>query len=209
VPKDSLEERVRELVARRDFREAAGLAIRGLTPAVWRYLLNVLRDEADAGDALSHWAEGLWRGLTSFRFECSLRTWALRLATNAAVNVRNAAWRRRVRRFRTGEASAIAAETRASSLARVEREARGLEVLRRSLSVRDQSLLALRIDQGLSWEEIAEVLSRPPSAGVRGPPPATPGPAAGPPVSAATLCKRFERLKARMARKAREQGLIE
>ncbi len=190
--KGSLERRVRELVASGDFRAAAGVAIRGLGPEVLRYQWSTLRDEADVCDAHSHWAEGLWRGLPSFRFQCSLRTWSLRLATNTAVNVRNAAWRRRVRRFRTGEASAIAAQTRASSLARVEREARGLEALRRTLSLREQALLALRIDQRLSWEEIAEVLSR-----------------EGRSVSAGTVCKRFERVKDRLTLKARQQGLVE
>jgi RNA polymerase sigma-70 factor (ECF subfamily) len=186
------EERVRELVAEGDPRGAAVEAIRGLGPEVLRYLRATLRDEADAGDAFSHFAEGLWRGLPSFRGECSLRTWALRLAVNAAANVRNAAWRRRVRRFRTGEASAIAEEIRASSAARVEREAQGLEKLRRALSMQEQSLLALRVDQGLSWEEIAEVLS-----------------VTGRPGSARTLAKRFERVRGRLARMARDQGLVE
>jgi RNA polymerase sigma-70 factor (ECF subfamily) len=183
---------VRELVASGDFRAAAGVAIRGLGQEVLRYLWSTLRDEADVCDAHSHWAEGLWRGLHSFRFQCSLRTWALRLATNTAINVRNAAWRRRVRRFRTGEASDIAAETRASSLARVEREARGLEALRDALSLWEQALLALRIDQRLSWEAIAEVLSR-----------------EGRSVSAGTVRKRFERIKDRLRLKARQQGLVE
>lgn len=183
---------MRRLIARGELREAAGVAIRGLGPEVLRYLRSTLRDEADAADAHSIWAERLWHGLASFRFECSLLTWALRLATNTAVNVRNAAWRRRVRRFRTGEASAIAAETRASSLVRVEREARGLEALQRLLSVPEQALLALRLDRKLSWQEIADVLSRD-----------------GRPVTAGTVSKRFERIKDRLRRKAREQGLIE
>ncbi len=192
------EERVRELLAKGDHREAAVAAIRGLGPEVLRYLRATLRDEADAADAASHFAEALWRGLPSFRGECSLRTWALRLAANAAANVRNAASRRRVRRFHTGEASAIADEIRVgyticvSSTARVEGKAQRLEGLRRTLSAQDQTLLKLRLDHRLSWEEIAEVLSR-----------------AGRRVSAATLAKRFERVKARLARMAREQGLVE
>jgi len=184
--------RVRDLVAKGDLRGAAAEAIRGLGPEVLRYLRATLRDEADAADAFSHFAEGLWRGLPAFRGECTLRTWALRLAVNAAANVRNAAWRRRVRRFRTGEASAIADEIRASSVARADREARGLETLRRALSMQDQSLLALRVDQGLSWEEIAEVFS-----------------GTGRPARAATIRKRFERLKARLTQMARDQRLVE
>src|SRR5512143_3318905 len=97
--KGSLEERVRGLVAQGDLRRAAGLAIGGLSPAVRRYLGATLRDAADADDAFSHWEENLWHGLATFRFECSLRTWALRLATNAAINARNEPWNRRVRRF--------------------------------------------------------------------------------------------------------------
>jgi RNA polymerase sigma-70 factor (ECF subfamily) len=186
------EERVRRLLAERDFRGAAVEVIRDLGPEVLRYLQAALRDEADVADAFSHVAEGLWRGMPSFRGECSLRTWALRLAVNAAINVRKAAWRRRVRRFHTGEASALADGIRASSVRRVERAERGLEKLRQALSVRDQTLLTLRIDQGLSWEEIAEVFS-----------------GSGRPVGADALCKRFERLKARMTRMAREQGLVE
>jgi RNA polymerase sigma-70 factor (ECF subfamily) len=74
----------------------------------------------------------------------------------------------------------------------VERQRQALDKLRESLEVDDVSLLALRIDQKLSWAEIAEVVS---SGGER--------------VEAAALMKRFERLKARLARKAKDQGLIE
>jgi RNA polymerase sigma-70 factor (ECF subfamily) len=57
-------------------------------------------------------------------------------------------------------------------------------------STEDQSLLALRIDQGLSWAEIAEITSE-----------------EGQVIQTATLMKRFERLKARLADMARAQGL--
>jgi RNA polymerase sigma-70 factor (ECF subfamily) len=187
----AIDEIVRRLVAKRDLRGAASEAIRHLGPGVLRYLRATLRDEEDAADAFSHVAESLWKGLPSFRWECSLRTWALRLAVNAAANVRNAAWRRRVRRFRTGEASAIADEVRASSIARAAREDQGLEALRRELSPLDQMLLALRVDQELSFEQIAEVLSGTEWV-----------------ASAATICKRFERLKARLARMAQDRHLV-
>lgn len=189
-PLAETEREVRRLLAEGDHRGAAAVAIRALAPEVLRYLRATLRDEGDVADAFSHWAEGLWRGLASFRFECSLRTWALRLAANAAANVRSEAWRRRARRFHTGEASALADKARISSLARVERKAQGLERLRQELPAQDQSLLNLRLDQGLSWEEIAEVLEGTPWA-----------------ATAATLCKRFERVKERLERMVREQGL--
>jgi RNA polymerase sigma-70 factor, ECF subfamily len=188
----SVEPRVRELLAARDFHGAATEAIRGFGPQVLRYLRSVLRDEEDATEAFSQFAEKLWKGLPGFRGDASLRTWAFRLAWNAAMNLRDEAWRRRGRRLTTGEASRIAEEVQTQSAVRVERQSQALDKLRESLSAEDHSLLALRVDQRLSWAEIAEVLST-----------------TGQPVDAATLTKRFERLKERLAKMAREQGLVE
>jgi len=157
-----------------------------------RYLRAVLRDEGDAAEAFSLVAEGLWKGLGSFRSESSLRTWALRLAVHAAGKVRNEAWKRRVRRFASGEASAIAEEVCTTSRIRVERHSDGLEKLRQALTQQDQCLLVLRIDQRLSWTEIAEVLSD-----------------SGEGVSVNTLCKRFERIKRRLAQMAKQEGLLQ
>ena len=189
VPIDA---RVQELLARGDPRGAAVEAIRGVGPDVLRYLRAVLRDEADAADAFSLFAEGVWKGLGSFRGESSLRTWALRLAVHSAGKIRNEAWKRRVRRFESGEASALAEEVRTTSRVRVERQSDRLEKLRQALTPHDQALLVLRIDQRLSWSEIADVLS-----------------GAGQVVGVNTLCKRFERIKTRLAQMAKQQGLLE
>jgi RNA polymerase sigma-70 factor (ECF subfamily) len=186
------EERVRELLSAGDLQGAATEAIRGFGPQVLQYLRAVLRDEAEAREAFSQWAENLWKGLPSFRGQSSFKTWSLRLACNAALNLRDEAYRKRGRRFATGEASALAEDIRTKSVLRVERQRQALEKLRQSLSTEEQSLLVLRIDQGLPWNEIAEVLVLD-----------------GKPVEPATLMKRFERLKERLARLAREQGLVD
>ncbi len=191
VPAPS-EERVKELLAGGDRRAAATLALREYGPKILGYLQVVLRDEADAADAFSIFAENLWRGLETWRGEASLRTWAYKLAWNAALNLRDEAWRRHGRRFRPSEASAIADEIRTKTVIRVERQRAHLAALRAELTDEEQTLLVLRVDQGLAWEEIAEVL-------------ATPG--ARP--DTATLRKRFERLKERLARLARSRGLVE
>jgi RNA polymerase sigma-70 factor (ECF subfamily) len=188
-----LEGRISELLGAGDLHGAATEALRGLGPAIIRYLRSLLRDEADAGEAFSQFAENLWRGLPAFRGEASFRTWAYRLAWNAALDVRDGPWRRRGRRFRTGEASALANDIRTKSAVVVERQRQALEQLRSALSVEDQSLLVLRVDHGLSWTEIAQVKT---AEGAR-------------PVEAAALMKRFERLKEKLARLAREQGLLE
>jgi RNA polymerase sigma-70 factor, ECF subfamily len=187
-----IEHRVRELLAGEDRPGAATAAIQELGPPVLRYLRSLLRDEDDASDAFSVFAENVWRGLPSWRGEGSLKAWCFRLAWNAATNLRNEAWRRRGRRFFSGEASALAEEIRTRSHLKVERQRQALDSLRESLEVDEVSLLALRIDQRLSWAEIAEIVS---SDGQR--------------VEPAALMKRFERLKGRLARMAKDQGLIE
>jgi RNA polymerase sigma-70 factor, ECF subfamily len=192
MPGPTVEMQVRELTAAGDLAGAATVAIRGLGPQVLRYLRSLLRDEDAAVDAFSQFAEHLWRGLPSFRAQSSLRTWAFRLAHNAALNQLDDAWRRHGRRLATGEASRLAADVRTGTVVRVERQRRALDELRETLSPDERSLLALRVDQGLAWNEIAEVLS-----------------GDGTVIEPATLTKRFERLKERLGKLARERGLVE
>jgi RNA polymerase sigma-70 factor, ECF subfamily len=99
----------------------------------------------------------------------------------------------RGQRLRTTLASKLADEVRQSSAARHERQAEGFAQLRAALDQEEQSLLALRIDQELSWREVAEVLA----------PPGAPAP------SEAAVRKRFERTKEKVAALARDRGLLE
>lgn len=188
-----LEDRIQALLAARDLRGAATEAIRGLGPQVLRYLGSVLHDEADVNEAFGMFAESLWRGLPSYEHRSAFRTWALRLAWNSALDVRNEAWRRRARRFATGEMSALAAELQTTSTARAARQRVALDRLRAALTPEERALLSLRVDQELPWQDVAEILS----------------PREGPPLAPGTLMKRFERLKERLGRLAREQGLLE
>ena len=187
-----IEARIRDLLAADDRPAAATAAIQAFGPPVLRYLRSLLRDEDDASDAFSVFAENVWRGLPTWRGEGSLKAWAFRLAWNGAMNLKNEAWRRRGRRFFSGEASALAEEIRTRSHVKVERQRNALDKLRESLDVEEISLLTLRIDQKLSWAEIADVTA-----------------IDGQRVEAAALMKRFERLKGRLAKMAKEQGLLE
>ena len=64
--------------------------------------------------------------------------------------------------------------------------------LRESLDPEEQTLLILRVDKAMPWEEVAEVMR-----------------ADGEAATPAALRERFERLKEKLGRLAREQGLIE
>lgn len=178
-----------ELLRAGDVSAAATEALRGHGPEILRFLRSILRDEDDAADAFSHFAENLWRGLPAFRGQSSLRTWAFRIAWNAARTLRHDAWHRRGRRFATGEASLLAEEIRTKTAIRVERQRDELDAIRQELTAEDQTLLALRLDREFSWEEIAEVLS-----------------AGGERVQALALMKRYERLKKRLAELVQKRG---
>jgi RNA polymerase sigma-70 factor (ECF subfamily) len=188
----SVERRAQELLAAGDLAAAATVAIRGHGAEVLRYLRSLLRDEGAATDAFSAWAEDVWRGLPAFRGDASLRGWVFRVAYHTALDVKDEAWRRRGRRLATGEASALADELRTKTVVRDERQRQALEKLREALTLEERSLLALRVDQELSWAETAAVLAR-----------------EGEAVEPNALMKRFERLKERLGRLAKERGLVD
>jgi RNA polymerase sigma-70 factor (ECF subfamily) len=167
---------------RGELKAAAERGIRTYGPEIYGYLVSVLRDDALASEAFSALGEDLWRGLPSFRRECSFRTWAYKLAWHAAARVLRDPFLRRGRRLDTEELSRVVEEVRTATAAYLRTSARDqLERLRTSLEPEEQTLLTLRLDRKMSWKEIAVVLST-----------------AEAPVTEQTLWKRFERLKAKI-----------
>lgn len=163
----------------------------GYGPQVLGYLLARTRDQAEANDVFARWSEDLWKGLATFRWESSLRTWGYRLAHNARIRHQQ---RDRMRGFvplsNAPEILAIVARVRTATAAHLRTEVKdAISELRDSLSEDDRSLLILRVDRALSWQEIAEIHDEPPER-------------------AATYRKRFERAKARLAELAEQAGLL-
>ena len=187
------DDRAGALIEAGDLAAAAEAVVRDYGPQILGYLTSILRNDADAAEVFSQFTEDLWRGLPGFRGECPVRVWAYRLAWHAAARHLRDPYRRRGRRLETIELSRIADEVRSSVLlGRREARQRGVDRLRRRLSADEQTLLVLRLDRGLSWREVALVLTE-----------------EGKPVDEAALRKRFERLKERLATMAREEGLLE
>ncbi len=189
---DILEETIRGLLGAGREHEAATAAIKGYGPQVLRYLRSVLGHEDDAREAFAQFAENLWRGLPEFRGTAPFRIWAYRIAWNVACDLRKQPWRIRRQRLDTGEATRIAETVATSTDERLEARRQELLALREALSLDDRALAALRVDQGLSWSECAEVLSRD-----------------GRSVKPNTLTKRFERIKERLGSLARKRGLLD
>jgi len=189
----TIEQRIGACLDRGDVKQAATEALRGYGPQILAYLSGVLRDDEAAAEVFSEFSEDLWRGIGAFRRESSFRTWAYRLAWNAARQLARDPFRKRGRRLKTSEWSAIAQEVRSSAATQRQFEIQGrLAKLRTALHPDEQSLLILRIDRELSWKEVAQVMSE-----------------SGTALDEAAWRKRFERLKGRLHKMAKKEGLLE
>jgi len=183
-----------EALDRGDHAGAATAVVRQYGPQLLGYLCSVLRSEADAGEVFSMFSEDLWRGLPGFRRECPLRVWCYRLAWHAAARFLRDPYRGRGRRLETNELSRLVEEVRSSVfLGRDQARQATLDRLRAGLTPDERTLLVLRLDRGLAWAEVAIVLAE----------------ANGQAVDEPALRKRFERLKDKLAQRAREEGLLE
>ncbi len=186
----TLEEKVLALVARGDTAEAVKAVLHAHGPEVVGYLENVLGDPDDARDVFQRAAEDLWNWLPQFRGG-SLRAASYRIAWHAAARFRREAWRRRRERMHTTMASRIAASITSPESRLATKPRDRLDRLRESLEPEERTLLILRLDREMSWNEVAEVLS-----------------SEGDPVDPAAVRKRFERVKDKLGRLAKEQGLL-
>jgi RNA polymerase sigma-70 factor (ECF subfamily) len=189
----ALDEQVRDLMGQGKSDEAATAVIETLGPEILGYVRAVLRDEAEASDAFSLFAEAVWRGLPAFRGEASVRVWCYRVAWRTVLAQKRDPYRRRRDRLDTTMASRVAGKIAATTALELERQTSALEKLRAHLEPEEQTLLTLRLDRKLSWREVADILTE----------------EGGAPVDEPALRKRFERLKDKLARAARDEGLVE
>ena len=161
---------------------AATTAIRAYGTHVQAYLHGVLRDEELAREAFAQTLTELWTSLPNFERRSALRTYFFQLAWHVALRRQRSPWRKRARRLDTGDQEALAAEVHERTARFLRTSARvRLASLRAELEPAERALIGLRIDEGLSWVEIAAILA---SDGER--------------VDATLLRKRFERIKTRL-----------
>ncbi|HKO93841.1 MAG TPA: sigma-70 family RNA polymerase sigma factor [Polyangiaceae bacterium] len=143
-----------------DLSGAATLTLRLYGAQVLRFLAIRVRSHVDRDDVFSQFCEDFWCGFAHFDWRCALRTWLFTLAHHARVRLLGAAHRRREVYSRALESDALANSEAQSSEARhlcAEVQERVRE-LRRALPDSQQTLLALRVDQTLSWQQLAVTL---------------------------------------------------
>jgi RNA polymerase sigma-70 factor, ECF subfamily len=199
----ALEREVLRLLAAGDRDGAATLLLSAYGPEIYSFLVALHRDQGDADEVFSQFAEALWHALATFAGNSTLRTFAYAIARRLSLRYRRDEARRR-RRFDPLESSAISGvvadiRTRTATYLRTATRSR-LAALRDSLPEEDQELLMLRVDRKLPWDELVEVLRREDE----------------PPLSAeahkreaARLRKRFQIVKDRLREMARREGLLD
>jgi RNA polymerase sigma-70 factor (ECF subfamily) len=182
-----IEDDVRARLAAGDPGGATSRALRGFGPEVMAWLHATLRSETEASDAFALFGEELWKSLTRYDQRCSMRTWCYMLARHAAYRVREARRKNLALPLSQAPVDALVAEVRATTLVHLRTEVKDrVRALRDQLDPDDQMLLILRVDRDLGWRDIALVLL------------GDEAPAAEVDKRAATLRKRFERVKARL-----------
>jgi len=125
--------------------------------AVFRLCLGLIGDSDQAEDAVQETFVRALRALPSFRGDASFRTWLMTIARNEAVGELRRMKRRRQQPLR--EAPELPSEEPDPATRTVVRD--GVERIRahlRELPEKQRLAVSLRIDEGLSFREIGELI---------------------------------------------------
>ena len=199
MERESQEQEVHALCDQGDIGGAVERTLQIYGREILRLMHSVLHQPDLARDAFSMFSENLLKGLPGFRWESSLRTWAYRLARNACYQVMHAPSTRE----QPMSLSALPDEvqhprTETHPWQRTSVKDRFRE-LRERLKPEERMLLMLRVDQRLSWTEIARVMEEQDEEST-GSPELT--------RRAAALRQQFQRLKTHLRELAMREGLI-
>jgi len=193
---ESVSEReIRSALDVHDHERAAVLTLRAYADELLGFLIAQLRDVEQAREVFARFAEDLWQSLPTLTLRSTMRAYCYALARHAAHRFLD----RDVRKQRRGVAlSAVLSElvaapaTRTAEHVRTESRSR-IAALRERLAPDERELLTLRVDRGLSWSEIADALAVGEEELTR---------------AAARHRKRFQLVKDKLARWAREEGIV-
>jgi RNA polymerase sigma-70 factor (ECF subfamily) len=155
---EPIDTEVAELVRGGSLDAAATKVLEAYGSELYGFLVNMCSSESDAGEVFSQAAEDLWKGLPSFGFRCSLRTWFYVLGRHAVSRYKRSPWNKNDRRRGESRVQSLVdvARSRTSPWQRTEIKD-GFAAIRATLDEDDRTLLTLRIDRDMSWEDVARV----------------------------------------------------
>jgi len=179
------------------FERAATRALETYGAELYGFLVNHFAGESAANEVFGQVGEDLWKGLPSFGFRCTVRTWLYVLARNASSRYRRSPWQRQ----RTSESALdhAIAKVRTGTAPWLQTEVKDRwRTLRESLDPDDRSLLVLRVDRDLPWDDCARITLEDDAADD-----------AAIAREAARLRKRFQLVKDDLRERAKAAGLLD
>jgi RNA polymerase sigma-70 factor (ECF subfamily) len=183
---EKLEHEVGDCLRAGDIDGAAARVLQRCGPGVLGYLRVAVGDDKLAQDAFESFSNAVSERLRRPTAEHPVRVWVYQLAYRCAKEQRDSIQARRTRTQQTGVPRAKAKlRTATHGLGAVA----DADMLRRELTVQEQTLLTLRIDRQFDWLELGHVL------GVRSD-------------VEQTARRRYERLVRRLHRLAVTRGLV-
>ena len=143
--------------ARAGDERAADVLVRRYLGDVYAVTARVLSDRDLAEDAAQEAFINALRGLKRFRGDASFRTWLLRIALNAARTVARRHFHRREVPLEVA-VDAACDERDAASVVAINDEAARIAKMLEKLPEKQRMAVTLRVNQGLSYQEIGTVL---------------------------------------------------
>lgn len=141
-------------------RDAFGEIVRKYEKRVFRVARRMCRCDDDAWDITQEAFMKAMKAMHSFNTEYRFFTWMYRIVTNTAINHSRAGGRRREVEFDEGYGAGGLTATPDSAIQEMEKDLLVIAVQKavEKLSPALRSVFVLRVDQELSYEEIAETL---------------------------------------------------
>jgi RNA polymerase sigma-70 factor (ECF subfamily) len=200
--REKLEASIREAADADNHDRAATLAIDGYGPEILGFLVARMRDQTAASDIFAIFCEDIWKGLPKFQWRCTARVWAYTLARHAANRFSVQAYRKHDRNVPLSQAnilSQLVDQVRSTTMPHLKTAVKSrMRELREQLPKEDQTVLILRVDKKMSWNDLAEVMAfdgeAPDEAALK--------------KEAARLRKRFQLAKEQLRKLAEADGLI-
>jgi RNA polymerase sigma-70 factor (ECF subfamily) len=191
------EDSIRQLVQSGRIAEAVEAVLELYGPEIGGWLVGTLGSESEGREAYSLFLEALWKGIATFRWESSLRTWAYRVARNTAWRVARDSRRKPLLSESFAEGIPVAPPSESKPWLRTEVKA-GLPDLLSALKAEDRMILILRVDRGMTWEDVSRVIygeeaCRDPRSLI---------------ARTAAVRQRFLRVKRRLRRLAKDRGIL-
>ncbi|WP_375765877.1 sigma-70 family RNA polymerase sigma factor [Archangium gephyra] len=159
--RQKLEQRIHELCTRGETGHAVQVALEGYGPEFMRLLGSILHDREQARDAYSTFTENLLMDLPRFRWDCSFRSWAYQVARHVAYRIATSPAARELPVSLGAFRDQVQPEpSQPKPWMRSTLKERFRE-LREQLTPHEKRILSLRVDERMSWHDVARAIAGP------------------------------------------------